>query len=327
MLSGLLFHGCAGIYSVVEFEVLEPATVSLPESVKQLIILNRAPITMDAFEKEDAKGLTPEQLIILDTLIINNLNRGLFGVLQQSPIEEFRYPFWKSQRRSDTTALDDLVLTRREVAAICEEMEGDAILSLESYSLDYERVVEYFSGSIAEVRTRYYEISSKIWWTIYLPGNPRPFDTYILSDTLFFTEVLDGQVVNYHPTARMLKEAFYTSGRRYGRYLVPIWVHTTRSLYRGREDSLKMAARQTDLGDWERAYEIWEDLTASKDSTAVAKAYHNMAIYYELEDNLDSAGYLLNMAIQYDSLDATCAYQEELDIRILNRSELYQQVR
>lgn len=327
LLAGMLLHGCASIYSVVEFEVLEPATVSLPEHVQQLIVLNRAPLTLDVFKEEDRDGVSREQLFMLDTLIVNNMSRGLLDVLRQSPIERFHHPYWVTDRRIDTALLDDLILTRREVDNICSEMFADAILSLESYSMDYDVKEIPYPGYQNEVMTRYFEISNIVRWNIYLPGSPRPFDSYTIADTLFFTEVLDGVLMESHSTAAMIRETFYHSGARYGRYLVPVWVRTSRSLYRGREDSLKMAAKQTDLGDWEKAFEMWEDMTASTDSTLVSKAYHNMAVYYELEDNLDSANLFISKAMKYDSLDGVKAYGEELEMRMLNRRELYRQVR
>ena len=68
---GLLVRGCASTYRVVEFEVLEPATVSLPEFVQQLIVLNRAPFTFDAFSEEDRQGLPA-----LSSLNATGLNRS-----------------------------------------------------------------------------------------------------------------------------------------------------------------------------------------------------------------------------------------------------------
>ncbi len=327
MLAGLLFHGCAGIYSMVEFEILEPATVSFPPEVKQLIILNRAPLTMDVLEEEDRTGMKPKQLIMLDTIIVNNLNRGLLSVLQRSPIKFFHHPFWISDRRRDTAKLDDLILTRREVQALCQELAGDAVLSLESYNMDYNEVARYFSDNPGQIRTLYYEIAGTVRWNIYLPGNPRPFDTYIISDTLFFTEVMDGVLLNYYPVERMIRETFTSSGIKYGRYLVPIWVHASRRLYKGREDSLKLASRYTDRGEWDQAYGIWKALSLSEDSTMVAKSLHNMAVYHELEDELDSASILVGRAMEYDSLEAVSTYSEELEMRILNRKEVIKQVR
>ena len=323
----VMLHGCAGIYSVVEFEILEPATVSLPGHVKHLIILNRAPLSLKSFEEEDTKGLDKKQLVMLDTLIVRNLSRGLLSILQQSTIEKFKYPLWASDRRLDTALLEDLILTRREVDAMCKEMGADAILSLESYSMDLDLEEEYFSGTSTEFRTKYYELSTNIRWVIYLPGSPRPFDTYTMVDTLFFPEVIDGIFQSYHSSASMIRDAFYLSGIKYGRYLVPVWVLTLRNLYKGKEDSLRLASKHTDQGEWDSAYVIWEKLSTGVDSTLVAKALHNMAIYHELEDNLDSANQLVTRAMEFDTLAMVREYKEELDMRILNRKELYIQVR
>lgn len=319
-------HGCAGIYNMVEFEVLEPATVSLPEELNQLIILNRAPISLHSFEESDVEGLEQKHLMVLDTLIIKSIQRGLLKVFQESPIQQFHYPIWLEERRKDTTNLDALLLTRREVDDICRNSKGDAILSLESYSMDYEDHVQSFSDSYFTA-TKYYEISSKIKWIIYLPGYPKPFDIYTMVDTLYFTEVLDGELIRRYTAGQMLAEAFYKSGMNYGKYLVPVWSSTSRQLYKGKEEELRKASKYTSQGDWEQAYEIWTAMSEGEDNTAAAKALYNMAIFHELEDQLSLASNLVNEALERDTLELIISYKEEIDTRILNQKELQMQVR
>ena len=118
---------------MVEFEVLEPATVSFPENVNQLIFLNRAPIALDIWDTVNQVGMDGRALILLDTLVMNNMNRGILEVLRGSPIERFHRPIWLTDRRSDTFKLDDRILTRREVDYICDTIGGDAIIGLEYY--------------------------------------------------------------------------------------------------------------------------------------------------------------------------------------------------
>jgi len=326
MLALLAGHGCGPTLSVVDFEVLEPASVRLPEEVNQLLVINRAPFTFDAFEEEDRRGLDRQGLVIADTLIINNLLRGLLHVFQTSPVNKFNLPLWVTDRRFDTTGIHDLVLTRREVDALCNEYGVDAIVSLEYYSLDLGKVENQYQDSDA-VRTRYFELASKVIWNVYLKGYPKPFDEYTIIDTLFYTEVLDGVVVEFYTVAEILRDGFFTWGMNYGKYLVPAWVPAARQIYRGREKSLRVAASQTDRGNWDSAYTIWSEVIADEDSTLVARAYHNMAVYFELEDNLDSAKALADMAIRYDSLELVMDYADELELRIENKKELYKQVR
>ncbi len=98
--------------------------------------------------------------------------------------------------------------------------------------------------------------------------------------------IQDGESIPIPSAIEMVAELFRNSGEKYGRYLVPVWNRTSRTLYKGKGDSLKLASKYTDNGDWDEAFSIWKDLSQSTDSTSVSKAYYNMAVYYELEDNL-----------------------------------------
>lgn len=323
----LFLLGCAGNLRVVEFEILEPATVEFPDHVKQLIFLNRAPISLDIWAEQNQTGMDLRQLVLLDTLIINNLLRGVLDVLRVSPADKFHTPIWLSDRRTDTIALEDKLLTRREVDNICDTMMGDALISLELYTVSLDQHFDYYKDASDEIRNHYFEVSNSLKWNIHLPGSPRPFDSYSMVDTMFFPAIIDGELMNFEPGVDMLRELFYDSGYKYGKYLVPVWNQASRFLYSGKNDSLKKAIKHTNEGDWDRAYSIWKNMTAMEDSTLVAKAYHNMAVHLELEDRLDSASVMLDLALAYDTLELDTMYREEMDVRILNRDEIIKQLR
>lgn len=322
----LVLLGCRSIYSVVEFEVLEPATVQFPDHVNQLLFLNRAPLSIDIWSNVNQEGMDPRQLVLLDTLMINNLHRGVLEVLRNSPIEHYHMPIWLTDRRLDTALLEDRYLTKREVLELCDTMYGDAVISLEFYSVALDQHMDYYKDDPSQIQNQYFEVSNCVKWNIYLPGHPRPFDTYSTVDTLFFPAISDGELVATSPGVEMLRDLFYESGFKYGSYLVPVWNQAIRVLYRGKEDSLKLAVKHTDKGDWESAFSIWKHLTESDDSTLESKAYHNMAVYYELEDKLDSASLMLDFSLELDSLSQAISYREDLDVRLLNKTDIIKQV-
>lgn len=325
-LAVLLFQACAGIYSVVEFEVLEPATVSLPEDVERIIVMNRAPLTLESFDSEDVDGLEHTHLLVLDTLIVKSLQRGLLTVFRDSPVDRFQYPIWLDDRRKDTARLEALLLTRREVDDICSVNGGDAILSMEYYRMGYEEHGQSFSDSYI-AGTKYYEVSSEVYWVVYLPGTPRYFDDYKVIDTLYFTEVMDGEFIRYYSASQLLTESFYKSGRKYGQYLVPVWNNTSRNIYKGKGEELRKASKLTSKGDWDSAYNIWDTLSRQDDNSSAARALYNMAIYHELEDQLQEASRFANEAYKRDTLELIRSYKEEIDTRLMNQEELYKQVR
>ena len=327
LLISLLLHGCAGAFRVVEFEILEPATLEFPIHVRQLVFLNRAPISLDIWAEQNQLGMDMKQLVLLDTLIVNNLLRGVLDVLRDSPAHKFHMPIWLNERRTDTALLDELVLTRREVDLLCDTMMCDAVISLEYYTVGLDQHFEYYRDDPDEVMTHYFEAYNALKWNIHLPGSPRPFDSYAMVDTLFFPFILNGEMQDYVPGADMLRQLFYSTGYKYGNYLVPVWNPASRILYSGRNDSLRLAIQHTDEGEWDKAYAIWNNMTGLDDSTLVAKAYHNMAVYLELEDNLDSASLMLDLALAHDTLEPDTSYREELDVRIENRENIRKQVR
>ena len=178
-----------GIYSVVEFEVLEPATVNFPDHVNQLLILNRALFTFDVFNEEDREGMEAEHLTIIDTLITNTTFRGMQEVLRESPIDRFHTPLWVSERRTDTALLDDLILTKREVETICSTYKVNALISLEYYSMDINERIVHYSDAPSMVQHHYYEVSNNLKWNIHLPESPTPFDSYSTADPIYFTDI------------------------------------------------------------------------------------------------------------------------------------------
>jgi len=331
MVAALVLHGCATTYSVVEFEVLEPATINFPPDVQRLILLDRAPVTLDAFDPKDRAGMTREHLEIIDTIISNALMEGIKEILGDFPYKQFSDPIMLKELRTDTAGLKDLILTKREVADMCAEYDGDAVISLEYYSLDLNEHRENYPGYSDDtfyetLYAHYYIISNETRWIIYLPGSPAPFDTYRMKDTLYFTDYIEGEFKPIPDVPGMIRETFKYSGEKYGRYLVPVWSRASRILFRGRDAALKEAGKYTDQGAWDEAFAIWKGLTGSEDSSLVSKAYHNMAVYYELEDKLDSADLLAGMAVRFDTLEIFQNYKEELDTRIENKREIQKQL-
>ena len=106
----------------------------------------------------------------------------------------------------------------------------------------------------------------------------------------------------------------------------PDYIITNRNIFSGGNPHLRSGSRDTRRGDWNMAFNEWTDLSVSGDSTEKAKALYNMAIYYELEDNLDSASYLINQAASYDTLNLVKRYQEEIDERLKKQTTIVRQI-
>ena len=322
--SMLLLTACSGSYSLVAFEVLEPATLIFPENVSQLLLLNRLPASHRMFDEEETGDLGTRQLLMLDTLISNNIFRGLYDVLRDSPIRNFHWPIWSSERQPELMVKNDIILAKREVAELCLKNCSDVILSLEAFHLDISsKQYSLLEGTIFGYNL---QLISKSTWFVYLPESPRPYDEFEVLDTMVYITGGDIKTPRPFPSNDMIKRVSHSSGSKYGRHITPVWEKTERNIYTAYHPSLRKGSKHTSEGDWEQAYILWNRLSIKGNSRNRAKACFNMAVYFELEDNLDSASYLIDRAIANSDLKLIRSYREELDTRMKKNPTIIKQV-
>jgi len=314
--------GCAGVYTTVSFEILEPATVNLPGYVKQVAILNRSPASSELFDKGDISGLNENQIRVIDTMITGAIFMGLNEVLREWDVPAYDNPIWISRRRKDTTGLN-IPLAKRDVNEISEEYGSDAIISLEYYILDVDNIYEFSEAYLENI---YYKVSMAVKWIVYLAGSPSPFNEYTTYDTLYFKFFSYGEFIEVPPSLELIKEISLKSGYSYGNYITPTWNRITRVLYKGKEDILKETVKLTNAGNWDKAYEIWKMLLDHNNSLLAAKAAYNMAVYHELEDDLVNALKLVQLSESLDSTEIAESLREELQTRILNKKQIIEQM-
>ena len=318
----VFLNGCAASYTSVSFEILEPAVVSLPEHVSHVGILNRAPISYHVFDSADIRNLTKEQLVKVDTVITLNILKSLNQKLSTSKVSAYHLPIWFSSRRKDTIGLD-IPLTKREVNDLCRMHGVDIIISLEYYKLNIEVKKDW---DLDYLVSEYYEVSNQVKWAIYQRDFPRPFNEYTTRDTLVYIYWLEGYYYDTGESLDKVRDISRKSGETYGNYLVPTWSVVNRTLYKGRGSDLRKAIRYTNKGEWDSAYTIWNHLLVNEDSALAAKAAYNLAIYFELEDKLDTALRYVKRSHNLDSTDLSESYQDDLEVRIINRDQVLKQV-
>ncbi len=319
-----LLFACSGVYHTVEFETLKPATLNLPDNVSQLLTLNRLPADFINLGTDSVVSTSSGQPLILDTLISNNIFRGLYAVLRDSPLITFHWPIWSEERQQEVLARNNAILTKREVIDLCSEHYSDAILSLESFHLSIEN--EYLGRKDTFVYTVVSQLISKATWFIYLPQSPKPFNEFVVIDTLGYWTSRDMRKPLL-PDLEKLRAISYESGLSYGQFVSPVWSKTERSIYSGRALELKEGSELTEKGEWDKAYTLWNDLSHNGRRKNRARAFYNMAVFYELEDQLDSASYLVDQALSSYSFKLIQSYKKELDLRLQSKSKIIKQVK
>jgi hypothetical protein len=235
-------------------------------------------------------------------------------------VEPHQWPRWNRERQSDLLSAAGDRLTKKEVAELCYSNYADAIISLESCSLNISlKDTSYVLGSMLEP---YFSCKIISHWAIYLPAYPKPFHERAITDS-----------IEYWPRGRrrstltdQIRQLSYRNGHHYGKIITPHWEQSERQIFSGGHPVLYRSAELTGKGDWDQAFSVWSDLASSGSKTNRAKAMYNMAVYYELEDRLDSAAVLLDRAVLLYQDDLIQNYQKEMHQRLQNRMTIRQQV-
>lgn len=314
-----MIPSCIPGYRLVEFEVLEPAMKNMPDGVKQVLILNRLPTSSYFLDSTSRSGLNQKQLVVLDTLIGKSIFEGMNSVLRISPIQSYWWPIWSDNRQSELHSSGDMKLTKREVADHCNVNYTDAIISLEFCFVDIKFEGYIYPATIPV--TKSYLVAFTSSWVIYHPGYPKPVHEYHIKDTLYYETKL--KAVQY---TEMIRDASFRSGVKAGAVVSPVWIKSQRNVFSAGNHKLSKAAWYTEQGDWEEALDIWKEVSEHGSRRAAARALNNMAVYFELEDNLDSASYYIDMALASDSLELIKSYQRTIESRRLKKLRIFEQL-
>lgn len=311
---------------MVSFEVLEPAEITFPDNVSQLLVMHRLPGAHMLMDSVSLSTFGRKHFYGMDTLIAFNIYRGLYSCLQQSPVYSHKWPKWTFEIQTDIQASRNLRLNKREVAELCRKNYADAIVCLESCKLHLRlEDTTYVRG---EIYQPHFRGSLRSHWVVYLPDRPKPFQELDITDTI------DHWIWRKRTNAfEIVRKTAQENGRRFGEKVTPHWENSGRPIYSGSHALLHKASTETDMGNWDKALENWSKLAESGSRYNRAKALYNMAVYYELEDNLDKAANLLDTAailqegsvfLKKDTL--ITYYRGEMHRRIDYRKSILQQV-
>lgn len=323
----VLLSGCAGSKSFVSFEILQPADITYPETVSKVGYLNRAPLTKDAFSKTNQAGLDPIALRIIDSTVCNNLRRGFYEGRQLSELTYLEeIPLYNSRRR-DTTYKAALLdnFARQQVFR-----EGgntmDALVVLEYYTVDLVKSYPSYDFMIGDYIEEF-RLVMDILWRVYVEDLDAPLDEYLQQDTLFYMNRQSSPSSSYLNPTDVIRDGSQEMGFRYGLRHIPKWKEVSRVIFRGGSPGLREAAELTDQGAWDEAAQIWVPLIRDEDKKIAARACHNLAVHYELLDDVVTATNYIRRASKLWDNKTTETYKEALEKRLEDQQKLLKQVR
>jgi hypothetical protein len=297
-----IFSSCAST-ELLHISVLDPAPVTLPATIKNVIVVNRTKVSpkskiYDAIDKavslEGAKldKEAAEQAIIGLTDELKKNNR--FDDVKMLPDADLT---------TDVPGMFPAPLSWDIVEKYCNENNADALFSLELFDTDskidysvYKTNVKTPFGNVpaleqqANMRT-----VVKAGWRIYDKMDHEILDEASVSKALSYygkgiNPLLAKQALIDRKEA--VKEVSNTAGQAYAFRIVPLWIRVPRNYYVRGTNNFKIAKRMAQTGNWEGAAKLWQQETSNTDRKVAGRAYYNMAIISEINGDL-------NMAIQW----------------------------
>ncbi|QBA64118.1 DUF6340 family protein [Muriicola soli] len=333
----LLVSACKSTHTVTVYN-LEPAPVVLAKDIKRIGIIN-----------EVGKANAKDQVSTLEALVKATdqklANKGttaaIEGLLQELQrdqrfdtvmILESSNSLWEAEGDSQQQ------IPWEKLENLCLKNQLDAVFSLASYQTD-TRIKEKKSTMeeldlmrmtvVIPARELTLETLIENGWRIYDPFEKKVLDEIKVNEQIV-TQAKGENAVNalwaMTDRADSLVSVSRGSGSSYGMRLKPANRAQERELYIKGSERLAEARQAVIDQDWLEAARLWQ-LDLNHDKSAVrAMACHNMAVLYEVKNDLDKALEWAVLAKSHEEGKEHTAYLEALKECVLQKEQAEKQI-
>lgn len=299
LISGLLFS-CSSLNNLT-ISVKQPAPVHVPYSIKKVGVINRNTV-VDRNKKLDALDkLFSLEGKNLDEHAASKAIEGLFDELLQMNRFDAVKTIEAPEIKTPGMGVFPATLSWDLVDQLCKKHAVDALFFLSFYDTESKINTDVapveLNGPLG-IKIPAVETSVtvntliKTGWRIYDPMAEVLRDEFIGVENI--TSV--GKGINPVKAAEAImgrKEAVLqlsnTMGHNYARRIAPYTTRVNRQYYVRGSSNFKIAKRRAQTGNWDGAAELWEKETTNAKPKIAGRAYYNMAIINEINDDLTTA--------------------------------------
>jgi hypothetical protein len=218
----------------------------------------------------------------------------------------------------------DGVISWDQLREICIHDSTDTVLLLKkAFTHD---ILNYFNEEgYCGLR---YNLVSHTKWCFYQPFLLFASDDFVFTD---FNNYEQGIKCGYHPPVDNITGILYDAcvliGNKLGEKIGPRWQDDVqRIIFKGPGKFLKQAYFLASHSQWNQAAVIWNDLSNSPNKNQAYRASFNLAVTWEMDDDLLQAREWAKYADSLISTERTKAYLKIVDQRIQLKVELENQM-
>ncbi len=266
----IILFACLGIVSCttvgrISMDSLYPSELSFPPEIKSVGIV--------------------DNVVFHDTLLKEHVTAGLIEgdgrLLAQDLAERLadgdyfdNIILCDSSLRIGDRQTNEARLAPEKVSQLLSDLQVDMLIAVDGLCVKtgMDRVLHAVAGEVSSILS------------VYLPTRKEPLSIGI-KDTLYWipTEGLTEQELVANIASEVAARAV--------KYFIPQWKPESRVFYAGGNVDLRDAAVYVNEQQWENAYTLWQRQyeTAKPNSRKKIWAAFNLALYYEINGNIDEA--------------------------------------
>jgi len=340
---------CSSTYNF-RIDVLKPAIVPIQSDIKKIIIINYSYVPGNLVLKDFDISYYDE----IDSTIAWQYINSITEFLKKSPRFQLKNIYKASKPLNNQYKSFDFQLAD----SLCKNDDADAAIILESFSINImnksnktnslNKETAFLSGSdeiypeekpdsskkvTKLINKSDYDFSKVIsikntsCWEIYSPSSHRIIDKKIIKN---YYNRINSRSWSYNTSDNNLINLILSScdkaGNEYGHRIAQEWVPEQRYVYRSQNSSFNEALIYAKNNNWTQAIEIWKKFVSEKDLTTASFAAYNIAVGYEVKDDLDIAIEWASQSYLLQKNEETVKYISLLEKRIKDKKKLLEQV-
>lgn len=330
----LVLMGCKtrNIYQTV----LVPAEITIPQHIQRIGVLNRSLPERNDMWQNIVEGFISGETILGDRSASYNACRALVERVNASP--RFKAVLLEGEKYYGTGTKEfPKPLSWNEVERLCKTYNVDAIIALETFDSDFlvdrymEEVERTVNNVVQKVPVFHVNLHARVnaGWRIYDNVTKQILDSKVFTDQKgYHTEgsSYEDALAKLPSKRAVIDETGFFAGQMMAFRISPSWVTISRYYYVKGHPKLKQAKKYVRVNNWQKAVEIWTQLTRSSNPKIAAMAAHNMAVAAEKEGLIDVALEWANKAYQDFGLRKERTYINQLHNRKAQLKKLEEQL-
>lgn len=301
---GLSLVSCTTVKNI-QFEIIQPPKVFLPNNYKKIVLVN-------AFNYSSELR---KPFYALDSVAAENLIKGLHETYENSLLYNEDDLAYLHVMKNDSS-LDARIYNWTLIDQICKKTESDLMVSLLHYSAKaHAQLVDY--GTILKV-------VAKAKFSVIDPVERKVLDEYYLQDTIVWDDLpsywldLETQL----KIDELYQEAGYWMGVEYAQRIFPTWVKVNRFYFNHEYIESQKADLYIQNGAVSEAAKNWLILAHNSNKFIASKACFNLALAFEMLDELDTSLSWINKAYELKPNKEFLTYKRIIEKRIEDKKML-----